>query len=102
MNIGTGGVGGNVTTDGVAITGCTVRVELTTLVALGDVELGEVTCTLNLPVQGSLDKVGRGDGTVGNDTGIVTGFYPSAMTFARTCPCPVLRSCRSPQKSMQI
>ena len=47
-------------------------IELSTLVAGGDVDVGEVTVTLDLPVKGGLDKVDGGEGAVGDDTSVVT------------------------------
>jgi hypothetical protein len=45
VNIGSRDVGGDVSTNGVTVTGSTVRVELTTHVLGSDIELGEVSPT---------------------------------------------------------
>lgn len=68
----TGNVGGDVTADGVAHVGSTVRVELTTFVTGNETDLGKVTKRHELNVEGSLDKVSTCHGSVGNYTGIVT------------------------------
>lgn len=73
-NVGTGRIGGNVTADGVTVTGSTVGVELSSCIARGDVKLGQISKTLDLPVQGGLDKVNGSKGSVGDDTSVVTGF----------------------------
>lgn len=75
VHIRTRRVRSDITADRVAGTLRTVRVELAAHVAIGNVELGQVARALDLPVQGRLDKVGRGNGAVGNDAGIVAGFY---------------------------
>ena len=46
MNIRSGRVGSDVSTDGVTVTGRTVRVEFTTVITGFDVELGEITETV--------------------------------------------------------
>jgi hypothetical protein len=55
-----------------------VWVEFSSLIVVRDVDLGQITETLDLPVQGRLDKVDSGESTVGNDSGVVTGFCLSA------------------------
>jgi hypothetical protein len=49
-------------------------IKLSSLVASLDVQLGEVPETLDLPVQGSLDKVGGSDRAIGDNTSVVAGF----------------------------
>lgn len=61
----TGNVGGDVTADGVAHVGSTVRVELTTFVTGNETDLGKVTKRHELNVEGSLDKVSTCHGSVG-------------------------------------
>lgn len=68
----TGDVGSDVTTDGVTHVGSTVRVELSSLVISHEADRGEVTDGHQLDIEGSLDKVSTGDGTVRDDTGVVT------------------------------
>lgn len=68
----TGDVGGDVTTDWVTHVGSSVRVELTTVVTVNHVDLGEVTVGHDLNVQRSLDKVNTSHGTVGDDSGVVS------------------------------
>jgi hypothetical protein len=72
VNVLAGGVGRDVTADGVTVAGGTVRVELTAKVAVGDVDLGEVSPAHDLPVQRGLDKVDGLEGSVGDDTGVVS------------------------------
>lgn len=45
MDIGSGDVGGDVSSDGVTVTGSTVGVELTAHILVRNVELGEVSPT---------------------------------------------------------
>ncbi len=58
-------VGGDVTTDGVTHVGSTVRVELTTLVTSDETDLGKVTESHELDVEGGLDEVSSSDSAVG-------------------------------------
>jgi hypothetical protein len=74
VEIRAGHVGGDVTTDGVTIAVGTVGVELTTHVAIGDVDLGEVTIAHDLDVHVGLEEGDTGEGTVRDDTSIVTGL----------------------------
>jgi hypothetical protein len=65
----TGGkVGGDVSTDGVAEVLGSVGVELTTRVTVDNVDAGTVPEAVDLDVGGGLDKVGSGDGAVGDNT----------------------------------
>lgn len=73
-NVRTSRVSGDVTTDGVTKTSSTVGVKLTSLVTALNVKMGEVTETLDLPVEGSLDKVDGGKDTIRDDSGIVSGL----------------------------
>lgn len=68
----TGDVGGDVTTDWVTHVGSSVRVELTTVVTVDHVDLGEITVGHDLNVQRSLDEVDTSHGTVGDDSGVVS------------------------------
>ena len=66
--------GENEGTTGVAVAGSTVGVELSTLVASLDVDLGQVTGTSDLKVRRSLEEVGTLDGTVGDEPGTVAAL----------------------------
>lgn len=61
----------NKTTNGVAVTVCTMVVELASLVAGGDVNLGEVTLAGDLDVLGRLDKVHAVEGALRYQAGSV-------------------------------
>lgn len=50
-------------------------VELSSLITGSNVDLGQVTETLDLPVQRGFDKVDCGESSVGNDSSVVSGFY---------------------------
>lgn len=65
----TGDVGGDVTTDRVTHVGSTVRIKLTTLIARSNADLGKVTKSHKLDVEGGLDKVGTSDSSVGLECG---------------------------------
>lgn len=80
-NVRTSRVSGDVTTDGVTKTSSTVGVKLTSLVTALNVKMGEVTETLDLPVEGSLDKVDGGKDTIRDDSGIVSGLYAVDQSF---------------------
>lgn len=56
----------NQTTDRISVARCTVRIQLTTLVTLLDVELGQVSRTCDLQVGGGTDKVYRVESPIGN------------------------------------
>lgn len=74
MHIGTRDVGGDITTDGVTKSGSTVGVELSSLITAGNVDLGEITETLDLNVKRSLDVVDSGESTIWDDTSIVSSL----------------------------
>lgn len=56
-------------------------VKLTSLVTALNVKMGEVTETLDLPVEGSLDKVDGGKDTIRDYSGIVSGLYAVDQSF---------------------
>lgn len=58
-------------------------VKLTSLVTALNVKMGEVTETLDLPVEGSLDKVDGGKDTIRDDSGIVSGLYAVDQSFCQ-------------------
>ena len=62
------------TTDGVAVTIGAVVVELASCVAIGDVDLGEVTLAGDLDVLGGLHEVDAFEGILGHHTGAVAGL----------------------------
>jgi len=64
----------NETTDGVAVTIGTVVVELASFVAVGDVDLGEVTLAGDLDVLGGLHEVDAFEGALGHHAGAVAGL----------------------------
>lgn len=57
-----------------------MRVELSSLVAGGDVQLGQISVARDLDVKGSLDKVDTGDGTVVLQTTVNTRNYRELCT----------------------
>lgn len=65
-------VAGDVATDGVAVARLAMGVELTALVARGNVHARQVGPSLNLVVEGCLDKVDGLECAVWDDTGVVT------------------------------
>lgn len=67
-------VGCHVTTNWVTHVCGTVGVKLTTVITWDNVDLGEVTVGHHLNVERRLDEVDSSDGTVWNDTGVVSGF----------------------------
>jgi len=66
--------GENKSTDGVTDTSCSVGVELTSLITLGNVEGSQITSTGDLNKVGGLDEMGAVDGTVGNQTRSIALF----------------------------
>lgn len=58
-------------------------VKLTSLVTVLNVKMGKVTETLDLPVQGSLDKVDGGKDAIRDNSGIVSGLYAVNQSFCQ-------------------
>lgn len=70
------------TADGVTVTICSVRVELTTRIALCDVELGKVTASRHLDVTVGLDEMRTSHRTVRDQSGAVAGLGAPGDLFA--------------------
>lgn len=56
-------------------------VKFTSFITALNVKMGEVTETLDLPIERSLDKVDGGKNTIRDDSGIVSGFYAVNQPF---------------------
>jgi len=69
------------TTNGVAISICSVRVELTSSIAFAYVDLGEITNAGDLHVIGGLYKVDTLEGAIGNCTSAPAGFSAPSNFF---------------------
>ena len=86
----------NETTDGVAVTVRAVVVELASLVATGNVDLGEVTLAGDLDVLGGLHKVDTFESALGHHAGAVSGLGAVGHHLAFSI-ADRLDSWRSPQ-----
>lgn len=73
-DVGTRDVGSDVTTDRVTFTCGTVRVELSTVVTGLDTNLGEITQSHDLNVEGRLDEVDGSQSSIRDDSGVVSSF----------------------------
>lgn len=67
-------VGRHVSSDRVSEVLGSVGVELSSVITVGDVDLGAVEESLNLDVEGGLDEVGGLDGSVRDQSGVVSGL----------------------------
>jgi len=95
LQIGTECVSIDQTTDGVAVSVCSVGIELASGILLGNVDLGEVANARDLDVIGSLDEVNAFERSIGDGTSTAARFgAPSNLiTFsvtnsANTGGCP--------------
>jgi len=81
LKVGAESVSVDQTTNGVAISICSVRIEFTSSVTLAHVDLGEITNASDLNVIRSLHKVDTLEGPIRDGTSAATGFGAPSNLF---------------------
>lgn len=72
-------------TNRVTIASSTMRIELSSLVACFNVDLGEISCTSDLNISTRLDKVNRAEGTCRNKSSSMILRTPSYFVLLTVC-----------------